>query len=225
MTTKFSDFMEGKEEPRVLLIDECGAFVAVWLQTGMVSQGTTIHFALRNLLVTTRAQAEMDLAERRSPFSNLTAAAYTEFWSLFEGAEELPEGDEAVRQVTKEFQLELGRLYGPSEPRLTVRLARQPATNGKLGRNPPPQPKVDREFGLASALKVLTLLTERITPPQGRRHALSLESGGLIVSAAVNESEWLTFTLDEQDLTKSSSSIVDEIVALIEGMPKDKGRP
>jgi hypothetical protein len=102
-----------KEEPKVLLIDEGeGLCVAVWLQRGMVSQGTSIENALSSLLVAIRARAQLDKEDGREPFWD-TEEADTEFWRMYKQAEEWEPNDvplrEALDRFEREFAIEITR--------------------------------------------------------------------------------------------------------------------
>lgn len=94
-----------KEEPKLLLIDEGDLYVAIWVQSGMVGQGTDVEDALRDLLLSIKARVARDLETLRAgdPDERLVA--------LYNAGETYEVPDEPVRTLFLAIEKEVGKVF------------------------------------------------------------------------------------------------------------------
>jgi hypothetical protein len=89
--------MAEEDTPKVLLVEEDEKhYVAIWLQTGLVSQGTTADFAVENLVAAMTLQAAEDAREGRKPFEGWEKASARYWWIWEHDASEWRPGGQAV---------------------------------------------------------------------------------------------------------------------------------
>lgn len=76
---------------------------------------------------------------------------------------------------------------------------------------------------LRGAAEVLVFLTERLPPPEGKRHALMLVEGGLKIIVTLAGDRWQSIELEDADLDKGPDQVVDETLSLLASMQATGG--
>lgn len=66
------------------------------------------------------------------------------------------------------------------------------------------------------AERLLHLLTKSLVPPEGRRHALTLDGGRLSLGLAMPDGTWQIVGFDEDDFKKDVDALAAEILT---GLP------